>query len=67
MTYKEGFSETITEESAPTMSDEDLLGEFGVESWAQDRTVGAAEAKESSRVLGVLRAEILKRMNASKK
>jgi hypothetical protein len=60
--YKKGYSETITPETALTMSDEDLLDEFGTEEWAADRTVGMHESQENARVLSVLRTEILKRM-----
>jgi hypothetical protein len=43
------------------VSDDDLITEFGCESWANDRCIGD-ETKESDRLLSEMRTELLRRM-----
>ena len=45
-----------------SLSNEDLVYEFGTEVWASDRTTSMAEAADSMRSTTILRTEILRRM-----
>ena len=44
------------------LSNDDLISEFEINSWAADRTVGEQEGIDSVNSLNALRAELLKRM-----
>lgn len=55
-------TDLIDETTVHDLSNDELITQFGVEWWAADRCVSSAESKESSRVLEILRNELLRRM-----
>jgi hypothetical protein len=46
-----------------SLSNEDLVDEFGVEEWASDRTTSMEESADALRSRTILRTEILRRMS----
>jgi hypothetical protein len=65
---KDGKALTVEEyaEIYRKMSDDDLITEFGCESWAAERTIGSEESEDSSNSLKAARAELLSRMSLKK-
>lgn len=59
--------ELMKHEDVPVahLSNDDLISEYGQESWAADRCVGTKEHEESGRCLRILRAELLRRMGGA--